>query len=310
MARPLEDRIALVAGGTRGAGRGIAVELGHAGATVYVSGRTTRQDRSPINRPETIEDTADMVTEAGGTGIAVRTDHSRPEQVAALIDRIEEQHERLDVLVNDIWGGDRFIEWGARFWEHRPDGVQALRQAIETHLITSRYAVPLMLKRGSGLLLEINDGTGEEGYRGNLYYDLAKYGVVRLAQGEAQELRGRGVTVICLSPGFMRSEEVLDIFGVREDNWRDAVSHDKNTDAGHFAASETPRYIGRAVAALAADPDVARHHGRALTTGGLAREYGFTDLDGSQPDFWSYFNEYLEAEGKTFQEYVNGMTPG
>lgn len=286
------------------------MELGHAGATVYVSGRTTRQDRSPINRPETIEDTADMVTEAGGTGIAVRTDHSRPEQVAALIDRIEEQHERLDVLVNDIWGGDRFIEWGARFWEHRPDGVQALRQAIETHLITSRYAVPLMLKRGSGLLLEINDGTGEEGYRGNLYYDLAKYGVVRLAQGEAQELRGRGVTVICLSPGFMRSEEVLDIFGVREDNWRDAVSHDKNTDAGHFAASETPRYIGRAVAALAADPDVARHHGRALTTGGLAREYGFTDLDGSQPDFWSYFNEYLEAEGKTFQEYVNGMTPG
>jgi NAD(P)-dependent dehydrogenase (short-subunit alcohol dehydrogenase family) len=303
----LAESVALVAGGTRGAGRGIATELGAAGATVYVTGRSTRAERSDMNRPETIEETAELVTEFGGTGIAVRTDHSRPEQVAALIDRIDEgQNGRLDVLVNDVWGGDRFIDWGARFWEHRPEGIQALRQAIETHLITSRYAVPLMLKRDAGLVLEINDGTGEEGYRGNLYYDLAKYGVVRLAQGEAHELRGRGITVICLSPGFLRSEEVLDTLGVREDNWRDAVSDNKNTDAGHFGASETPRYIGRAVVALAADPDVARYHGRALTSGALAREYGFTDVDGSQPDFWGYFTAWLEAEGKTFQEYVEG----
>ncbi len=298
-----------MAGGTRGAGRGIAVELGHAGATVYVTGRTTRDSRSPMDRAETIQETAEMVSDAGGTGIAVATDHSRPDEVERLIRRIdEEQGGRLDLLVNDVWGGDRFIEWGKRFWEHDPDGVQALRQAVETHVITSRYAVPLMLERGTGILVEINDGTGEEGYRGNLFYDLAKYGVVRLAHGEAYELRGSGITVVCLTPGFLRSEAVLDVFGVTEDNWHDAVSDDKKTNAGHFAASETPRYIGRAVTALAADPDVARHHGRAVTTGALAKEYGFTDLDGSQPDFWSYLRAFLESESKSFEEYVDGMT--
>jgi NAD(P)-dependent dehydrogenase (short-subunit alcohol dehydrogenase family) len=286
------------------------VELGSAGATVYVGGRTTRESRSPMNRPETIEETAELVSEAGGTGIPVQVDHSQPEQVAALIDRIKEQDGRLDLLVNDVWGGDRFIEWGTHFWDHRLDGIQALRQAIETHVITSHYAVRLMLRSGSGLLLEINDGTGEEGYRGNLFYDLAKYGVVRLARGEAHELRGTGITVICLSPGFLRSEAVLDHFGVTEDNWRDAVSEDKNTNEGHFGASETPRYIGRAVAALAADPDVARYHGKALTTGWLARDYGFTDLDGSQPDFWAYFTTFLESKGMTFQDYVDSMSTG
>lgn len=309
MAHRLKDRIALVAGGTRGAGRGIAVELGHAGATVYVTGRTTRDSRSPMDRAETIEETAEMVSDAGGRGIAVATDHSRPDEVERLLRRIdEEQGGRLDLLVNDVWGGDRFIEWGKRFWEHGPDGVQALRQSVETHVITSRYAVPLMLERGTGLLVEINDGTGEEGYRGNLFYDLAKYGVVRLAHDEAYELRGSGITVVCLTPGFLRSEAVLEVFGVTEDNWRDAVSDDTNTNAGHFAASETPRYIGRAVTELAADPDVARHHGRAVTTGALAKEYGFRDLDGSQPDFSSYFRAFLESEGKSFEEYVDGMT--
>lgn len=214
----------------------------------------------------------------------------------------------VNVLVNDVWGGDRFIQFGTQFWEHSLDGIQALRQAIDTHIITSWHAVPLMVKRGQGLLLEINDGTGLEGYRGNLFYDLAKFGVVRLAQGEAHELRGTGVTVICLSPGFLRSEAVLETFGVEEHNWRDAVSEDKNTETGHFAASETPRYIGRTVAALAADPDVARYHGQALTTGPLAREYEFTDLDGSQPDFWAYFKSFLAEQGLTFDDYVDQMT--
>jgi NAD(P)-dependent dehydrogenase (short-subunit alcohol dehydrogenase family) len=301
MSGETHDRIALVAGGTRGAGRGIAVELGVARATVYVTGRTTRDASSPMNRPETIEETAELVSEAGGQGIAVKVDHSRPEQVAALIQRIDDQHGQLDVLINDVWGGDPFIEWGKRFWEHDVEGIQALRQAIETHLITSRYAVPLMLKGRGGLLVEITDGTGKEGYRGNLYYDLAKHGVVRLAQGEAHELRDLGIVVVCLTPGFLRSEEVLDIFGVSEDNWRDAISDDKNTDVGHFGASETPRYIGRAVAALAADPNVHRYHGRALTSGALAQEYGFTDLDGTQPDFWGYFGAWLKTQGKTLR---------
>jgi NAD(P)-dependent dehydrogenase (short-subunit alcohol dehydrogenase family) len=307
MAKPLDDRIALVAGGTRGAGRGISVELGDAGATVYVTGRSTRAGRSPMNRPETIEETAELVTAAGGTGIAVPVDHLVPDQVAALVRRIDEEQSRLDILVNDVWGGDPMISWSSPFWEHSLDGLQALRQAIDTHLITSWHAVPLMLKRDRGLIVEVNDGTGEEGYRGNLFYDLAKYGVVRLAQGQAHELRDSGITVVCLSPGFLRSEAVLDHFGVSEENWRDAVTDEAGSNAAHFGASETPRYIGRAVAALAADPDVARHHGRALSTGPLAREYGFTDLDGTQPDFWAYFMEYLEGEGMTFEEYVDGV---
>jgi NAD(P)-dependent dehydrogenase (short-subunit alcohol dehydrogenase family) len=307
MSQQLQGRVALVAGGTRGAGRGIAVELGVAGATVYVTGRTTRVATSPMNRPETIEETVELVSEAGGIGIAVQVDHSQPGEVAALIERIDDEQGHLDVLVNDVWGGDRFIDWGKRFWEHDVEGIYALRQAIETHVITSRYAVPLMLKGGGGLLVEITDGTGEEGYRGNLYYDLAKYGVVRLARDEAHELRDRGIVVVCLTPGFLRSEEVLDTFGVTEANWRDAISEDKYSDVGHFGASETPRYIGRAVAALAADPDVRRHHGRAMTSGALAQEYGFTDLDGSQPDFWGYFAKWLKAQGKTFEDYVDKM---
>jgi NAD(P)-dependent dehydrogenase (short-subunit alcohol dehydrogenase family) len=305
MSEELRERIALVAGGTRGAGRGIAIELGAAGATVYVTGRTTRDAPSPMNRPETVEETADMVSDAGGEGIAVRVDHSQPDEVAALIRRIDSEQGRLDVLVNDIWGGDRFIDWGKRFWDHDLQGIYALRQAIDTHIITSRYAVPLMLNGTGGLLVEVTDGTGEEGYRGNLYYDLAKYGVVRLARGEAHELRDRGIVVVCLSPGFLRSEEMLDIFGVSEDNWRDGTSDDKSTDRGHFGSSETPRYIGRAVAALAADPDVRRYHGRALTSGALAQEYGFTDLDGTQPDFWGYIRAWLEAEGKTFEDFID-----
>jgi NAD(P)-dependent dehydrogenase (short-subunit alcohol dehydrogenase family) len=310
MAQQLKNQTALVAGGTRGAGRGISVELGHAGATVYVTGRTTRDTRSPMNRPETIEETAELVTAAGGTGIPVRVDHSEPGDVAALIRRIEQEQGHLDLLVNDVWGGDPLIDWEARFWDHPlEDGLRALRQAVETHIVTSWHAVPLMLKGGGGLIVEVNDGTGGEGYRGNLFYDLAKFGVVRLAKAEAAELAGRGITVVCVSPGFLRSEAVLDHFGVHEDNWRDAVSDDKNTNAGHFGASETPRYIGRAVAALAADPEVGRWHGQAFSTGPLAREYGFTDLDGSQPDFWRHFSEFLEAEGITYGEYAERMTP-
>ncbi|HVL31363.1 MAG TPA: SDR family oxidoreductase [Solirubrobacteraceae bacterium] len=286
---PLADHVALVAGATRGAGRGIAVELGAAGATVYVTGRSTRSGRSPMNRPETIEETAELVTAAGGRGIAVRVDHADPQQVAALAERIaREQGGRLDVLVNDVWGGDPLTQWGVPFWRHSlQDGLALLHQAVDTHVITSHHTVPLMLGRGRGLVVEVTDGAGDE-YRGNLFYDLAKASVIRLATAQAAELREHGVTAVALTPGFLRSEAVLDHFGVTPDTWRDAVAQDP-----HFAASETPRYIGRAVAALAGDPEVARWTGQALTTGRLSAEYGFTDVDGRRPDWAAYYAEHL-----------------
>jgi NAD(P)-dependent dehydrogenase (short-subunit alcohol dehydrogenase family) len=281
---PLADHIAVVAGATRGAGRGIAVELGRAGATVYASGRSTRAHRSPMNRPETIEETAELVTAAGGTGIAVRTDHSRPEEVAALIGRIDAEQGRLDLLVNDVWGGDGLIRWDTPFWEHPlDDGLGVLRNAVETHIVTSWHAAPLMIRNRAGLIVEVTDGVGD-GYRGNLFYDLVKSQVIRLALAQAEELRPHGVTAVALTPGFLRSEAMLDHFGVREDNWRDAVAKDE-----HFAASETPHFIGRAVVALAADPGVGERSGQALSSWGLAREYGFTDLDGSRPDWGAHY---------------------
>jgi NAD(P)-dependent dehydrogenase (short-subunit alcohol dehydrogenase family) len=287
---PLHDAVALVTGGTRGAGRGIAIELGAAGATVYVTGRTTRAARSPMNRAETIEDTAEQVTAAGGTGIAVRVDHTVPSEVAALIERIEsEQDGRLDVLVNDIWGGDPLVDWDKPFWEHSlDDGLRAIHNAIDTHLITSAHAAPMKIARRRGLIVEMTDGTGRDGYRGNLFYDLAKQAMIRLAEGQAEELRPHGVTALALTPGFLRSEAVLDHFGVREENWRDAIAKDR-----HFAASETPRFVGRAVVALASDPDVARFSGQALSSWELAREYGFDDVDGSRPDWGAHYAEHV-----------------
>ncbi|KWX00955.1 3-oxoacyl-(acyl-carrier protein) reductase [Carbonactinospora thermoautotrophica] len=288
----LKGAVALVTGGTRGAGRGIAVQLGAAGATVYVTGRTTRESRSPMNRPETIEETAELVTAAGGTGIPVRVDHSDRAQVQALVERIRaEQDGRLDVLVNDIWGGDPLTEWDKPFWEHDLDnGLRMLRQAVETHIVTSWYAAPLMVARRRGLIVEVTDGLPDSGYRGSLFYDLVKSAVIRLAAAQAEDLRPYGVAAVALTPGFLRSEAVLDHFGVTEENWRDAIAKDP-----HFAHSETPAYIGRAVVALAGDPDIMARTGQALATWGLAKEYGFTDVDGTQPDWGSYFQEVVLA---------------
>ncbi|MCO4699020.1 SDR family oxidoreductase [Streptomyces sp. RO-S4] len=290
MTQPLRDKVALVAGATRGAGRGIAVELGAAGATVYVTGRSTRARRSEYDRPETIEDTADLVTEAGGRGIAVPTDHLEPARVKALVDRIAAEQGRLDILVNDIWGGEMLFAWDAPVWEHDLDkGLRLLRLAVETHAITSHHALPLLLRRPGGLVVEVTDGTAEynrDHYRVSFFYDLAKSSVLRMAFALGHELGPRGATAVALTPGWLRSELMLDHFGVREDNWRDALGK-----VPHFAISETPRYVGRAVTALAADPDVARFNGTSLSSGGLAQEYGFTDLDGSRPDAWRYLVE-------------------
>ncbi|MFF9275889.1 SDR family oxidoreductase [Streptomyces griseosporeus] len=294
MTHPLKGRVALVAGATRGAGRGVAVELGAAGATVYVTGRTTRARRSEYDRPETIEDTADLVTEAGGHGIAVPADHLDPAQVRAVVERIAAEQDRLDVLVNDIWGGEHLFEWETPLWEHDLDnGLRLLRLAVETHAITSHHALPLLLRHPGGLVVEMTDGTAEynrDRYRNSFFYDLAKNSVLRMAFALGHELGPRGATAVALTPGWMRSELMLDHFGVGEDNWRDALEQ-----VPHFAISETPRYVGRAVAALAADPDVARFNGQSLSSGGLAREYGFTDLDGSRPDAWRYLVEVQDA---------------
>ena len=285
MPLPLTGAVAVVAGATRGAGRGIAVELGAAGATVYCTGRSTRNARSPMNRDETIEETAELVEAAGGRGVAVRVDHSQPRQVRELAERIgEEQGGRLDVLVNDVWGGDPLTEWGSRFWEHDLDnGLKLYHQAVDTHLITSWHLAPAMVARGRGLIVEMTDGDSDR-YRGALFYDMAKASVIRLAFAQSHDLRDRGVTAVALTPGFLRSEAVLDHFGVTEADWERGVAKDR-----HFAQSESPHFVGRAVAALAADPDAQRFTGQALSSWGLSREYGFTDVDGRRPDWGAYY---------------------
>ncbi|MEV0588343.1 SDR family oxidoreductase [Nonomuraea sp. NPDC050310] len=292
----LDGKVALVAGATRGAGRGIATELGAAGATVYVTGRSTRAARSEYNRPETIEETADLVTRAGGTGIAVPMDHLDPAQTRALVERIDREQGRLDVLVNDVWGGEHLAQWDTPLWEHDLDaGLRLLRLAIDTHIITSHFALPLLIRRPGGLVVEVTDGTksyNDANYRVSFFYDQAKSAVIRLAYAQAHELREHDATAVALTPGWLRSEMMLDVYGVREDNWLDAAKVQP-----HFVISETPRYVGRAVAALAADPQVARWNGQSLSSGQLSREYGFTDLDGSQPDAWRYLVE-VQDPGK------------
>lgn len=290
--QPLAGKIALVAGGTRGGGRGIAVELGAAGATVYVTGRSSRAGRSELDRPETVEETAELVTAAGGNGIAAPTDHSRPKEVQALVDRIAtEQDGRLDILVNSVWGGDPLTDWSHPLWEQDLDtGLRLLRQAVETHVITSRFALPLLVTRGSGLVVEVTDGNTAR-YRGSFFYDLAKSAVIRLAVAQAAELEPHGIAAVAVTPGFLRSEAMLEGFGVTEDTWRDGAAKDPN-----FAASETPAYLGRAVAALAADPGIMAKTGRALATWDLYKEYGFTDTDGSQPDWPAHWADALEKD--------------
>jgi NAD(P)-dependent dehydrogenase (short-subunit alcohol dehydrogenase family) len=291
---PLSGKIAVVAGATRGAGRGIARMLGEAGATVYCSGRSTTGNLSPIGRTETIDETAEMVSAAGGRGIAVRTDHSKVEEVQALFERIRSEAGRLDVLVNDI-GGEDLAEWGPLWEADVKMGFKFLDTAVRTHILTSRYGVPLMLEQGSGLIIEITDGD-HSGFRGSLFYDLAKNQVIRLAYAMATELKPKGVTAIAVTPGFLRSEAMLDNFGVTEANWQDAADKVRG-----FSESETPCYVGRAVAALAADPDVREKTGQVLASWMLAKEYGFKDIDGRQPDWWTYaetsINEILDRGG-------------
>ncbi len=298
----LDGKVALVAGGTRGAGRGVAIELGAAGAHVYVTGRTTRHHRSEYGRPETIEETAEQVSAAGGTATAVAVDHLQPADVTELVDRIDRDSGRLDILVNDIWGGERLFEWNTKLWEHDLDnGLRLLHLAVDTHLITSHFALPLLIRRPRGLVVEMTDGTADynaRNYRNSAFYDLAKWAVLRLAWIQGHELAQHGCTAVALTPGWLRSEMMLENYGVTEANWRDVLDRPfepPNPDPGHFGISETPRFTGRAVAALASDPQVARWNQASLSSGQLAREYGFADLDGSVPDAWRYIVEVQDA---------------
>jgi NAD(P)-dependent dehydrogenase (short-subunit alcohol dehydrogenase family) len=296
MSGPLTGKVALVGGATRGGGRGIAVALGEAGATVYATGRSTRDRRSEVDRPETIEETAELVTAAGGEGIAVAVDHLDPAQVSRLVERIDSEHGRLDVLVNDIWGAEHLFEWNTPVWEHDLGrGLRLLRLAIDTHLITSHHALPLLVRRPGGLVVEVTDGTAAynaDHYRVSLFYDLAKTSVIRIAWALAQELCSRQGTAVALTPGWMRSEAMLEHHGVSEADWRRATER-----TPHFCISESPVYLGRAVAALAGDPDASRWNGQSLSSGQLAQVYGFTDLDGTRPDCWRYMVEVVEREG-------------
>ncbi|MFH8367361.1 SDR family oxidoreductase [Streptomyces sp. NPDC018031] len=303
----LTGRIALVAGATRGASRAIAVELGAAGATVYVTGRTTREHVSEVGRAtETIEETAELVTAAGGKGIAVPTDHLEREQVEALIERIDQAHGRLDILVNGVWGGDYlWVGDGGldrKLWEADLDaGLRMLRLGVVTHLITHRYALPLLTRHPGGLVVEVTDGTAEymRKYRGQMYFDLAKYAPIRMAFGLGRELADLGCTAVCLSPGWLRSEAMLDTYlKVTEENWRDAVEQEPG-----FCISESPAFVGRSVTALATDPEVARWNGQSLSSGQLAREYGFTDVDGTQPDGWGFVMAAEAGEEPREEDY-------
>jgi NAD(P)-dependent dehydrogenase (short-subunit alcohol dehydrogenase family) len=302
----LKGKIALVAGATRGAGRGIAIALGEAGATVYCTGRSTRGRPATPGRPETIEETAELVTAAGGRGIAVRVDHTEPAEVKKLVAGIKRRHNRLDILVNDVWGGDALTEFGKTFWTvNLENGLRMLKQAIHSHIITSHYAVPLILGRGRGIVFEITDGDAFY-YRGNIFYDLVKISVIRLAFAMARELRKRDIVSVALTPGFLRSEAVLDHFGVSEANWKEGGKKDPN-----FLASESPRYVGRAVVALAADQKVKKKSGRVFSSWALAREYGFTDLDGTRPNWGNYarkkYGKYKICDERFYSYWVPGL---
>jgi NAD(P)-dependent dehydrogenase (short-subunit alcohol dehydrogenase family) len=296
----LRGRVAVVAGATRGAGRGIAAALGEAGATVVCTGRSTRSGRSEYNRPETIEETAELVTRLGGTGVAAAVDHLDPAQVKALAEQIRTAHGHIDLLVNDIWGGELLkggpAQWNTPIWKlDLASGLRIVRLAVETHLITSHHLLPLLVDQPGGLLVEVTDGTADYNathYRLSVFYDLAKVAVSRLAFSQGHELGPHGATAVAITPGWLRSEMMLDNFGVSEEHWRDAIGRPAPPD---FALSESPRYVGRAIAALASDPDRARWHQQTVSSGQLAREYGFTDLDGSRPDIWRYITEIRET---------------
>jgi NAD(P)-dependent dehydrogenase (short-subunit alcohol dehydrogenase family) len=300
--RPLAGKVALVAGATRGAGRAIAVELARSGAFVYATGRSSRvTGRSELDRPETIEETGELMERAGGAGKALRVDHLEPDEVGELVGQIEEEQGRLDVLANDIFGGDRYAQWDKKLWEHDlAGGMRMLRMGVDTHLITSAKALPLILHGDGGLVVEMTDGTSEfnANFRQGVgfYYDLVKASVERITIGLTAELADTNCTAVAVTPGWLRSEKMLDNFDVTEETWRNALER-----VPHFCSSESPTYVARGIVALASDPDVSRYAGRVVSSAELARTYGVTDVDGTQPDCWRYLIE-IQLPGRPATE--------
>lgn len=287
----LRGKVAVVTGATRGCGRGIAVELGAAGATVYVTGRSTRESRSPMARPETIEETAELVTAAGGTGVPVRVDFSVADDVRALAGRLESDVDgQLDVLVDDVWGGDPFVEFNKPLWESDLDSaIGVVRNGVETHLRALHTLLPLLVRRPGGLVLEVTDGDDDHHYpeTGVPYY-LVKQTIRALGRALGPLMAAHGATGLAVTPGYLRSESMLELYGVTEETWRDAVER-----VPDYAISETPRYLGRAVVSLVTDPEVSRFAGRTMASWTLMREYGFTDVDGSSPDWGRWFADVV-----------------
>ena len=285
----MAGQVAVVAGAARGTWRGVARMLGEAGATVYCTGRSARgnppADGPYAGRPETIEETAEMVDASGGNGIAVRVDHTSEPEVAALFKRVKREQKRLDVLVN-VLGGAPVTQWNP-FWKLSVEEGRAFFDGwFWKHVLTCRYAAPLMVERKAGLIVEMNDGHSL-GYRGQFYFDLAMTMLKRLSNGLAEELLPHGVTALSITPGFLRSEATLDMFGVTESNWRDALDKKQAQQFG-WAGSETPCFVGRAIVALATDPNLQRKSGGVYSSWGLSEEYGFTDVDGGRPH-WGRF---------------------
>lgn len=285
----------MVAGATRGCGRAIAVELGRLGATVYVTGRSTRESVSEMRRSETVEGTAEFVNAAGGHAVAVRSDFTSTSDVDSLRGRIEsEAGGQLDILVDDVWGGDPFVDFDNAYWESNlEDALHVVHNAIDTHLIALHRLLPLVVARPGGLVVEVTDGDSDEYVGAGIPYFVAKSGVRAIARALGTELAEYGCTGLAVSPGFLRSEAMLELFGTTERTWRHAVGTTAPVD---FAISETPSYLGRAVAALATDPHVARFAGHTLASWSLMHTYGFTDVDGSRPDFGRWLKEVRQAD--------------
>jgi NAD(P)-dependent dehydrogenase (short-subunit alcohol dehydrogenase family) len=297
----LRGKVAVVAGATRGAGRGIAAALGERGATVVCTGRSSAQRGMTSDygdRPETIEETAALVSEMGGMGIARQVDHLDQAQVEQLATFVREELGRLDILVNDIWGGELLKGpppmWNRPLWEvDLDDGLRILRLAVETHLRTSHALLPILVEQPGGLVVEVTDGThayNEANYRISVFYDLAKAAVNRLAWSQGHELASHGATAMAVTPGFLRSEMMLEAFGVTDSTWRDALDRAPT----EFALSESPRFVGRCIAAVAADSERHRWNQESVEAGELARFYDVTDIDGSQPDCWRYIHDHVE----------------